>query len=194
MLSSMRDARSKLIQFKIFNRLYWTPVRINRLGLSQSNLCWRCKTHKGDLLHMFLYCPSINAYWQRGIEKITNSLGTNIILAPTLGAAVLPLAQLAHVSMVVTTDRLSTCLPQPVTVTGRAPSVTTTLSCTAPPVTGVTAETVPTTRTAPTVSVASTTTTGSRAVAAACPAAAALSVSPPPARRHFLFHCSLPSQ
>lgn len=103
-------------------------------------------------------------------------------------AAGLPLAHLAHVSMVVTPDRLSTCLPQPVTVTGRAPSVTTTLSYIAPPVTAVTAETAPTTRTAPTVSVASTTTTGSRAVAAACPVAAAPSVSPPPARRHFLFH------
>lgn len=84
MLSPMRDARSKPIQFKIFNRLYWTPVRMNRLGLSESNLCWRCKTDKGDLLHMFLYCPNLTAYWQRVTEKIIDSLGTNINLTPAL--------------------------------------------------------------------------------------------------------------
>lgn len=53
---------------------------MNRLGLSQSNLCWRCKTDKGDFLLLFLYCPSIDTYWQR----ITNNLDTNIILTPAL--------------------------------------------------------------------------------------------------------------
>lgn len=123
------------------------------------------------------------------VPTVSDVISYAVVYLSLPPAAVLPLAQLAHVSMVVTTDRLSTCLHQPVSVTGRAPSVTMTLSCTAPLVTAVTAETVPTTRTAPTVSVASTTTTGSRAVAAACPAAAALSVSPPPAQRHLLFHC-----
>lgn len=84
MLRPMRDARSKLIQFKIFNRLYWTPVRMNRLGLNLSKLCWRCKTDKGDLLHIFLHCPSLTAYWQRVTEKIIDTLGTNITLTPAL--------------------------------------------------------------------------------------------------------------
>ena len=68
MLNPMTYARSKLTQFKIINRLYWTPVRMNRAGLSHSNLCWRCQTEQGDMVHMFLSCPNLTIYWQRVME------------------------------------------------------------------------------------------------------------------------------
>lgn len=52
MLKPMRNARSKLIQFKIVNRLYWTSVRMQRVGLNNSSLCWRCQTGKGHCAHV----------------------------------------------------------------------------------------------------------------------------------------------
>lgn len=33
---------------------------------------------------MFLHCPNLTTYWQRVIEKIIDSLGTNISLTPAL--------------------------------------------------------------------------------------------------------------
>ena len=84
MLNPMRDARSKLIQFKILNRLYWTPVRKRRAGLSLSDLCWRCQAERGGVVHMFLNCPSLAIYWQRVMQKITDSLGVNVELTPAV--------------------------------------------------------------------------------------------------------------
>lgn len=84
MLTATRDARSKLIQFKIFNRLYWTPVKMHRVRLGQSNLCWRCNLEFGNLVHMFFSCPAIQAFWMRVIERISEILGEKIKPTPTL--------------------------------------------------------------------------------------------------------------
>ena len=34
-----RELRTRLIQFKIINRIYWTPSRLFRVGLSESPKC-----------------------------------------------------------------------------------------------------------------------------------------------------------
>ena len=80
----MRDARSKLIQFKIFNRLYWTPVKMQRTGLSDSTLCWKCKSDNGNLVHMLFTCSTLQPYWKKVIEEINTILDTNLQLTPTL--------------------------------------------------------------------------------------------------------------
>lgn len=84
MLKPMRDARSKLIQFKIVNRRYWTPVRMQRAGLNNSSLCWRCQTGQGDIVHMFFSCPNLATYWERVMAKINAGLGTRVKLTPAL--------------------------------------------------------------------------------------------------------------
>lgn len=68
--------------------------------------------------------------------------------------------------------------PQPATVTERAASATLTASCTGPQATAVTAGTVLTTQTDPTAGAALKTTIATLMGIAACPAAAALLVSP----------------
>lgn len=37
-----REAQSQLICYKILNRSYWTPSKLARLNLRNSDLCWRC--------------------------------------------------------------------------------------------------------------------------------------------------------
>lgn len=34
----------RVIKSKIIHRYYWTPVRLKRRGLIQSNECWKCKS------------------------------------------------------------------------------------------------------------------------------------------------------
>ena len=41
-----RDARGKFIQYKIINRYYFTPSRLNRMGLLNNDLCWKCGEKK----------------------------------------------------------------------------------------------------------------------------------------------------
>lgn len=82
MLKPMRDARSKLIQFKILNQLNWTPVKLHRAGISNSKACWRCKLNPGDMEHMFLTCPFLTTYWYKVMEKINKYL--NLVLTPAL--------------------------------------------------------------------------------------------------------------
>lgn len=39
MLKPMRDAQPKLIQFKILNKLHWTPLKLNKAGMCDVNHC-----------------------------------------------------------------------------------------------------------------------------------------------------------
>lgn len=57
MFLPMRDARSKLIQYKIFNRICFTLARPQVIGLIPSGLSWRCNSSQGDIVHMFFGCP-----------------------------------------------------------------------------------------------------------------------------------------
>ena len=68
MLNPLRDTRSKLIQSKILNRLYWIPVRKYTTGMNHSDIR-RCQSEQGDIVHMFLKCPTVATYWQRIIKK-----------------------------------------------------------------------------------------------------------------------------
>lgn len=80
-----RDVRViRLIQFKIVNRYYWTPMRLYRLGLKNTPNCWKCHSSDGTMFHALWQCPKTLEYWNRihsSIEKIT---GDNFELSPRL--------------------------------------------------------------------------------------------------------------
>ena len=62
-----KDTRIKLIQFKIHNRFYWTPSRLQRLGLKETAECWKCKdpSSVGTLVHALWECPAIERFWKQ---------------------------------------------------------------------------------------------------------------------------------
>ncbi len=84
MLLPMRDARSKLIQYKIFNRIYFTPAKLQTMALIPSGNCWRCNSSPGDIVHMFFSCPLLTTFWQKIVENISDNLGTSITITPSL--------------------------------------------------------------------------------------------------------------
>lgn len=77
-----RDAKIRLMQFKIMHRFYWTPSRLYRLGLSQTPNCWRCKSEQGDLIHVLWSCDKVQEFWERICENICQVSGTQIPLSP----------------------------------------------------------------------------------------------------------------
>ena len=79
-----REFRTRLIQFKIINRIYWTPSRLFRVGLTESPDCWRCQDRGGTLLHMLWGCPKIQDFWSAIHEKLERVTGLSIPFIPTL--------------------------------------------------------------------------------------------------------------
>lgn len=79
-----RDARVRLIQFKIIHRFYWTPSRMFRLGILDSPKCWRCKAEDGHLVHALWYCDKVQQFWKRIHTHISEISETHIDFCPRL--------------------------------------------------------------------------------------------------------------
>uniref|UniRef100_H3ARX1 Reverse transcriptase zinc-binding domain-containing protein n=1 Tax=Latimeria chalumnae TaxID=7897 RepID=H3ARX1_LATCH len=62
-LTAGTDIKSRLIQFKIVNRIYWTPAKLPSAKLLDTDRCWRCSSERGTLLHMLWECPNLQCYW-----------------------------------------------------------------------------------------------------------------------------------
>lgn len=58
-----RELKTRLIQFMILNRIYWTPSKLYKVKLIQTRECWRCHNGEGTLTHMLWSCPKIQDFW-----------------------------------------------------------------------------------------------------------------------------------
>lgn len=68
-------AKTQETNYKIISRWYRTLVVLRKLFPTTSELCWRCQSDKGALVHIFWSCPRITHFWQvvRGIvQKFTD--------------------------------------------------------------------------------------------------------------------------
>ena len=72
------------MQFKILNHFYWTPSRLFRLGLKDSELCWKCGVTEGSLIHAFWPCPMITQYQIQIHCYIANVVKCNFDFCPKL--------------------------------------------------------------------------------------------------------------
>ena len=70
----LREMQTCLLSYKIVNRTYWTA----RLGLRNSDLCWRCDASRGTIVHMLYSCTRIDLLWSKIISFI------NIVMSSTL--------------------------------------------------------------------------------------------------------------
>lgn len=75
-----REIQTRLINYKIINRIYWTPSKMARLGLRNSDLCWRCDATCGTLLHMLYLCPMIDLLWSKIISFIDTAMSSALLL------------------------------------------------------------------------------------------------------------------
>ena len=79
-----RELKTRLIQFKILNRVYWTPSKLHRVGLRDNAGCWRCDDGVGTLVHMLWDCPAVQGFWREVQDYIHTILTEEIPFAPTL--------------------------------------------------------------------------------------------------------------
>lgn len=78
----VRDIKSKFIHYKIIHRYKWTPVRLKRLGLIQSDECWKCKGSMGTFLHLMWECPLVSPFWDQVIKTIEEWLEQSLPNSP----------------------------------------------------------------------------------------------------------------
>lgn len=79
-----RDARVRLIQFKIMHRFYWTPTRLFRLGLLSTSDCWRCKSEEGTLIHVLWLCHKVQQFWTNIYDNLCEITEMQIPFSPRL--------------------------------------------------------------------------------------------------------------
>ena len=79
-----RELRTRLIQFKIINRVYWTPARLFRLGLVDGPECWKCQERDGTLVHMLWGCSKIQDFWSSIHGRLERITGLKIQFSPRL--------------------------------------------------------------------------------------------------------------
>lgn len=68
-----REAQSQLIQYKLLNRSQWTPSKMAKLKLRDSDKCWRCQKEVGTLVHMLYSCEKNVQLWE-GVVTLLNDL------------------------------------------------------------------------------------------------------------------------
>lgn len=68
--------------YKILTNWYFTPARLHSWFPEISENCWRCGSAKGDMLHIWWYCPSIRAFWDSVCARIQAITETGIALSP----------------------------------------------------------------------------------------------------------------
>ena len=73
-----RELRTRLVQFKILNRLYWTPSKLYRVKLKQDPDCWRCQSGVGTLTHMLWSCQKIQDFWSEIHSNVTKIIGRDM--------------------------------------------------------------------------------------------------------------------
>lgn len=75
-----REIQTKLIMYKIIYRIYWTPCKMSRLTLCDTDLCWRCNRSEGALLDMFNNCYWNQNVWKNVIGCINKILNTKFVI------------------------------------------------------------------------------------------------------------------
>lgn len=77
---NIREARGKLIHYKIVHRYYYTPSILYRMGIAGNNLCWKCKEEEGTYFHMIWVQP----FWRKILRLLEEWLSFNLPVEPKL--------------------------------------------------------------------------------------------------------------
>ena len=77
-----RCIKNKLRQFKILNRLYYTPSKLFTMGLQEDSKCLKCGYTDGTLFHLLWDCHKIKEIWFGITKHAMNHINITIPLTP----------------------------------------------------------------------------------------------------------------
>lgn len=79
-----RETQSQLVHYKVLNRSYWTPCKMAKLRLRDSDVCWRCGKESGTLVHLLYYCEKTIYMWDNIIDFLNGMLELSLSKTPSL--------------------------------------------------------------------------------------------------------------
>uniref|UniRef100_H3A336 Reverse transcriptase zinc-binding domain-containing protein n=1 Tax=Latimeria chalumnae TaxID=7897 RepID=H3A336_LATCH len=78
MYKPLREAKLRLMQFKIINKIYWTPAKMHIVKLRSTKTCWNCDREDGDLIHMFWNCNQVKVFWKKVLKFCSKVLDREV--------------------------------------------------------------------------------------------------------------------
>lgn len=70
--------------FKFIYRTYLTPVRLHKIFPNASQLCFKCKSNIGTVMHVFWDCDMIKTYWKEIHKAVQKIIGKSFALSPSI--------------------------------------------------------------------------------------------------------------
>lgn len=77
------NSRLRILQFKWLQRVYTTPVKLNKYNKNIPDICIKCGL-KGTLLHCMWECSQIKHFWLEVKDQIEKIISKKITLDPSL--------------------------------------------------------------------------------------------------------------
>lgn len=74
----------KLIQYKWLMRVYITPAKLHRISPNIPDVCVKCLTEKGTLIHCLWGCSKILVFWENVVKCLSQMVKCNIPLTSTV--------------------------------------------------------------------------------------------------------------
>ncbi|KAJ1164726.1 hypothetical protein NDU88_005160 [Pleurodeles waltl] len=66
-------------------RFYRTPISLKRMGLRETDECWRCGSASASFLHIAWSCPRLKGYWSQVFVSVNQIVGRSDVPSPLLG-------------------------------------------------------------------------------------------------------------
>lgn len=80
----VKEARGKFTQYKLIHRWYFTPSKLQRMGIMNSDVCWKCQSNTGTFLHAIWECNKIYPFWVRILDQISVWIDMAVPKSPRL--------------------------------------------------------------------------------------------------------------
>jgi len=78
------NTRLKLIQYKWLMRVYITPAKLHHISPNIPDVCVKCLTEKGTLIHFLWECSKILVFWENVVKCLSRMVKCNIPLKSTI--------------------------------------------------------------------------------------------------------------
>lgn len=81
----IKEARGKFTQYRVIHKFYFTPSKPHRMGLMANNLCWKCQTEIGTIMHPIIWeCKLVNPFCKKVLEYVGKWVGSTIPVSTRL--------------------------------------------------------------------------------------------------------------
>ena len=78
------NVAQRLTQLYIIFRVYYTPHRLQLMGMQNEDTCTRCERDHGDLIPLLWRCPKLHKYWAEVVSTVNSVFGVSIPVDPRL--------------------------------------------------------------------------------------------------------------